>query len=357
MEISMYKQRIFSILTLSAAVVLLSASCAGKKEQGPEATSMERLYAEKGLPVSVRKLEAEDFSVFLKYPAVLYASSESTAYAALSDVVRKISVKVGDTVQKDQVIVSFSPDNQSLVQAAAAHENARNVFNRMDALYKNNDISRQDYDTARTQYEIARAGFKAADDMVYVKAPITGTVTRLNVRATENVRPGTPLFTVSAGQDGFEALFFAGADEIGRIKNGARVCIENVSQTIEGRITQVSLTMDSQKQAFPVSAYFDGESRRLVSGMGVDVSVETYRNEKAIVLARKELLRMENGYTAFVADGDRPKRVVVQPGQEKGLSLEITGGLYEGDMLICDGFTRLEDTTKLHPVPLTAPAK
>jgi RND family efflux transporter MFP subunit len=357
MENGMSKRFVFLILALSVTAVFLSTSCAGKKEQEPETASMERLYAEKGLPVSVRKLELEDFSVFLKYSAVLYASSESTAYAALNDVVRKISVKVGDTVERDQIVVSFSPDNQPLVQTAAACENARNAFDRISALYKNNDISRQDYDASRTQYEIARANLKAANDMVYVKAPITGTVTRLNVRATENVRPGTPLFTVSSGKDGFEALFFAGADEIDRIKNGARVCIENTSPTIEGRITQVSLTMDSQKQAFQVSAWFDGENRRLTSGMGVDVSVETYRNEKAIVLARKELLRTENGYVAFVADGDRPKQVALQPGKEKGLRLEITGGLYEGDMLICDGFTRLEDNTKLNPVPLAAPAK
>jgi multidrug efflux pump subunit AcrA (membrane-fusion protein) len=145
-----------------------------------------------------------------------------------------------------------------------------------------------------------------------------------------------------------------GIDEIDRIAAGARVYINDPAQKIEGRVTQVSLIMDSQKQAFPVSAFFDGENRRLVSGMGVDIAVETYRNEKAIVLSRKELLQTAGTYTAFVTDGNTPRPVTVQVGQERGLSFEITGGLYEGDMLICDGLDRLSTDTKLNVTPLFA---
>ncbi|MDR0814955.1 MAG: hypothetical protein LBN37_04285, partial [Bacteroidales bacterium] len=69
---------------LAAALAAFSAvSCAGKNEPTETAESMEQLYAENGQPVSVRQLEAEDFSVYLKYPTVIYASSESTAYASL----------------------------------------------------------------------------------------------------------------------------------------------------------------------------------------------------------------------------------------------------------------------------------
>jgi RND family efflux transporter MFP subunit len=205
------------------------------------------------------------------------------------------------------------------------------------------------------QYEIAKAAFKAANDMVYVKAPITGTITQINVRTTENVRPGTPLFTVSS-QNGFEARFYVGIDEIDRIAAGARVYIDDPANKIEGRVTQVSLAMDSQKQAFPVTVFFVASTgqRRIASGMGVDVAVETYHNEKAIVLSRKELLQTQGGYTAFVADGDKPRQVAVELGQERGLNFEISGGLHEGDILICDGLNRLSADTKLNVAPSLA---
>jgi RND family efflux transporter MFP subunit len=264
----------------------------------------------------------------------------------VSDVVRKISAQVGDTVEQDEVIVSFSADNQALRQAALAAESALEVFKRSSALFENNDISRQEYDSVRTQYEIARAHLKAADDMVYVKAPIAGRITRINVRPTENVRPGTPLFTVSGG-NGYEARFYVSAAEIDRIQAGARAFINDPSRNIEGRVTQISLTMDSRMQAFPVSAFFGTTSNKLVSGMGVDLSVETYRNEKAIVLSRSELLETAEGLSAFVAVENTARQFAVRPGQEQGLRLEIISGLEAGDLLISGGIQNLAPDTKI----------
>jgi RND family efflux transporter MFP subunit len=205
----------------------------------------------------------------------------------------------------------------------------------------------------RTQYEIAAANLKAANDMVYVKAPISGTVTQINVHATENVRPGTPLFTVSGGT-GYEARFYVSAAEIDRIQSGARTFINNPSQNIAGRITQISLTMDSQKQAFPVTAFFETASNKLVSGMGVDLSVETYRNEAAIVLSRQELMKTDSAWTAFIAVEDAAKPVVVEIGHEQGLRYEITQGLIAGDLLISDGIRRLSPETALNIVAVSA---
>jgi RND family efflux transporter MFP subunit len=332
--------------------VFLAFSCAGNKDSGEAAVSMERLYAEKGRPVSVRRLEAEDFSVYLKYPTIVYAASESSAYASLNDVVRTISAQVGDTVEQDEVIVSFSADNQALRQAALAHENALAAFKRSGALFANNDISRQDYDSVRTQYEIARANLKAADDTVYVKTPIAGTITRINVHPTENVRPGTLLFTVSGG-NGYEARFYVSAAEIDRIQTGARAFIKDPSLNIEGRVTQVSLTMDAQKQAFPATAFFGATSDKLVSGMGVDLSVETYRNEKAIVLSRTELVETAEALTAFVAVENTARQAALRPGQEQGLRLEILSGLEAGDLLISGGIQNLAPDTKINVVAET----
>jgi RND family efflux transporter MFP subunit len=355
----MFKKAAYIIVFL---MVLTGISCSGVNRDAGTEASMEQLYAEQGSPVSVRKLAAEDFSVYLKYPTVLSASSESTASALLSDVVRQINVKIGDRVQQDDVILSFSPDHQNLRQAAAAWENVRSSFERSSALFANADISRQDFDTVEMQYEIAQANLKAANDMIYVKAPISGTVTQINVRVTENVRPGTPLFTVS-NENGCEARFYVGADEIDLITAGARVFIgdpvdyplDNPADRLEGRVTQVSLIMDGTKQSFPATAFFNVASNKLISGMGVDLSVETYRNQKAIVVSRRELLKTDAGYTAYIAVADGSTRIEAQSvavtvGHEQGLRYEIAGGLEEGDMLICDGIQRLSPNTPLNIV-------
>jgi multidrug efflux pump subunit AcrA (membrane-fusion protein) len=113
--------------------------------------------------------------------------------------------------------------------------------------------------------------------------------------------------------------------------------------------------MDSAKQAFPVTAFFD-VNRNLVSGMGADVSVETYHNGKALVLSRGELVKSDEGYTAFVARGNSAKQVPVELGEENGLRYEIAAGLNEGDLLIYEGQQRLEADTRLNVVTLIADA-
>jgi len=339
-------------------LVLLVFSCGGNRKNS--AASMEQLHAENGQPVSVRKLETEDFSVYLKYPALIQASSESTAYAGLDDVVRSISARIGETVKQGDVIVSFSSDNRVLHQATLSYENAHSAYDRTSSLFRSNDISRQDFEAVRMQYELSATNLKAANDMVYVKAPISGTLTQINVRVTENVRPGTLLFTVS-NSNAFEARLYVGVDEIERIHSGARAFInlsgnDQEGQTIEGRITQVSLIMDSQRQSFPVTASFDSGSRRLVSGMNVDIAVETYRNEKAIVLSRRELVQTETGPAVFVAENDRAHQVAVQTGVEKGLRLEITGGLKEGDLIVSEGVNQINEQSRLNIVPAILPS-
>ena len=348
----MFNKSIFTVLFFSALLVL---SCSGNRDSGPAAASMEQLHAENGVPVSVRELKTEDFSVFLRYPAIVNASLESTAYASLNDVVRTISVNVGDTVRQNDTIVSFSSDNQILQQATLANQNARTTFERASFLFRSNDISRQDFDTIRMQHELSTTNFRAANDMVYVKAPISGTITQIHVRPTENVRPGTPLFTVS-NSNAFEARLYVGINEIERIQVGARAFIEiprgrQTSQNLEGRVTQVSLSMDSQKQSFPVTVSFDGRDIRLASGQNVDIIVETYRNENAIVLSQREIVPNGIGPAAFIIEDNKLRKIAIKTGEENGLYMEVIGGLNEGDIIVSEGAQQINTDSRVNIVP------
>jgi hypothetical protein len=112
--------------------------------------------------------------------------------------------------------------------------------------------------------------------------------------------------------------------------------------------------MDGERQAFPVTAFFDIENPKLVSGMGVDVAVETYRNERAIVVSRRELVRTDEGYTAYISVNDAARSIPVEVGHEQGLQFEISAGLAEGDMLICSGQQRLVPETNLNVITLAS---
>lgn len=332
-------------LGVSGIFLLTVTSCAGRKTA--ESKSMEQLYAEEGRPAHVRTIAYEPFSVYLKFPADFRARTQSTAYAKISDVVRKIRIKVGDHVVRDQVVLTFSlEDNTSYQQAKLSYENAQVTYNRMKTLYAASGVSKQDYDNAQTQYELAREAYKSTGDLIEVKAPIDGYVTQINVQTSTNVKPGDALFTVS-NRDGFEAYFYVTADEIDDIRTGEKALIEGRNEKIEGRVTEVSLNMDADRRAFLVKAFFAGKPKTLVSGMSVDIAVEAYRNEKAITAEQKELVREGDGWTAYVVKDGKAEKRELELGRKQGITYEIAGGLETGDLLVTDGAQDLSTGEKV----------
>jgi RND family efflux transporter MFP subunit len=340
-----------ALLVCFMAAAIIFSACSKKTQD--DLKSMEQIHQEEGLPVVTREMRPSTFTTFLKYPAAFMARSESTAKADLSDVVRAIHAKLGDSVQKDEVIISFSQDNPGYQQAKANYANAEANYKRTQSLFASNGVSQQNLDNARTQYEVARANFKAMDDAINVKAPIGGIITRLDVRATENVQSGTVLFTVS-NLERIEARIWVSAKDVGLIKDGMPVMTEWLGRTITGEISQVNMIMDTEKKAFLILAEFRNTERLLTSGMNLDATLETYRNEEALFIHRKELVT-ENGVPCvYVCVNDTAQRREVTLGKSQGLFLEITQGLNPGDILISEGSQLVEDGNKVYSVAPTA---
>lgn len=340
-------QKKVPVITSVLAAVFSLLSCAGKNNA--ESKSMEQIYEQNGRPVQIRTVQSELFSEYREYPADFKARSQSTAYAKTSDVVRSISVRVGQKVARDQVIMSFSTDNASYQQAKVQYDNAKLTYERMKSLYAAAGISKADFDGVSTQFALAREGLKAAEDMVYVKAPIDGFITQLNVQTSTNVRPGDALFTVS-NQDGFEAYFYVMPEEIQDIRAGEKALINGRNETIEGRVTEVSLNLDPVKKAFLVKSFFAGKPKTLVSGMSVDVSVEVYRNNDALVMNENELVNDGASFAAYVVKDGVAQKQNVEFGRQQGIDYEITGGIAKGDKLVTNGAQNLYDGEKVNVI-------
>ncbi|MDR1586739.1 MAG: efflux RND transporter periplasmic adaptor subunit [Treponema sp.] len=345
----MPKKKLFFVY--GAAALIIFSACS--KETAGDMKSMEQIHQEEGLPVVTREMKPSTFTTFLKYPAAFMARSESTAKAELSEVVRTIHVKLGDPVGKDDVVVSLSQDNPNYQQAKANFANAEATYKRTQSLFASNGVSQQSLDNAKTQYEVARANLKAMDDSINVKAPIGGIITRLDVRATENVQSGTVLFTVS-NLDRVEARIWVSAKDIGLIETGMPVSTEWLGQTMSGEVWQVNMIMDTEKKAFLVLAEFRNTGRLLTSGMNLDATLQTYRNDKALYIHRKELVTEDGRPVVYVCENNTAVKRPITIGKSQGLLLEIIQGLNPGDLLISEGSQLVEDGSKVYTVAPTA---
>lgn len=333
-------------LKLVAAMITIPifAGCDGNQE----AKNMEQIYAEEGVPVRVETVQPVPFSSKLAYNAVLSGTRESSAYAAVADNIDRINYKVGDYVEKDAVVLTFPTDNPSAryFQAKVAYENSLATYERMKNYYDVGGLSKQDFDNARAAYEVAEADWNATRQSVLVKAPISGILTRINVRESENVEKDDELFAV-AQIDRLKARIWVSDKEIGNFEKGQMATTRWGGITLKGRVVQVDLSMNRERQAFAVVTEFDNPDHIVKSGVTARVDVATYQNPDGIIVERKNITNDGRNNFVYVVENGVARKRIVELGRSDGLAVEITGGLNEGDTLIIEGQLHLDDGKKI----------
>lgn len=333
-------------------VLVLTGLSVGFKHLGGKAElqnkSMEQIYQESGVPVKVKEVVAGQFTKQLKYSAILKARSEAVCYSRVSDVVQEVLFKVGDYVRKDQTVITFPKNNQKVqyYQLKASYDLAEQTYHRLSKLYEQGVISKQELDNARTSYEVAKANLRITDDSLRVKAPLSGYITQLNVKPTDNVSSEQPLFTVS-NLDQIEAQLWASSQEIDQIKPGQKVTLNWDGTQFEGFVSQVGQIMDGSKKAFEVRALFKNKNNILTSGITADLAIETYRNDQAITVHRKDVVSENGKQYVYVVDNGVAVKREIQTGVAEGTVIEVKSGLKLGDLLITEGNKMVADHTKV----------
>lgn len=339
----MRKKRIYLILALG---ILMMFSACGKKQE--EAKSLDQLHDELGIPVRAKEMMPTHFEQYLRYNATMNGIEETTAQAMLSDVVTEIKVKIGDRVNKDDVIITFPQNSPSAQyqQAKTAFESIEAIRDRMSRLKDQGAISQQDFDNVDTQYKVAKANLASSEQMIFVRAPISGVVTNIMVNTSDRTYPGQDLFTVSS-TDGYKATIMIPESEISRIKKGATVRATWGDVSINGRVTAIAMAMDPMRKAFRVEATFPGFRRDLNFGVTAELGMLVESKKDVFVLDRQNIIRQNGEHYVWIADGTAAKKVKVSTGLSDLLCYEITEGLTEGDMVITEGLRSLTEGAKI----------
>jgi len=313
-----------------------------------EAKNLEQIYKEEGIPVRIKEIDTQTFQQELSFHAILSGIKESSVFSLIADEVEKVYVKVGDYVERDQVLLTFPTDNPATryYQAKVAFENAKKAYERMQNLYNDGGISRQELDNASAAFEVSRADWEAVQKTVEVKAPISGFITKVNVRETDNVQRDDELFTISR-TDRMKAITWISEKEISDINKGMLAYVMLDGQKIEGKVVQVDLAMDQDKRAFQAVIELANPNKALKPGTTVEINIVSYSRPEAIVVERKDIL--QNGGSSFVYvlnQGTAQKRPI-KIGRRQDLDVEVTEGLNPGDKLIIEGQLLLDQGAKV----------
>ena len=352
-----YKKTILTLL-LAAAAVFTVAYTTGTKEasvksgasggENTENRSMTQIHSEDGIPVNVKPVKKSSFYTTLNYTSTVTGITESSKFSSVSDTVDQVLYSVGDFVTKDTVLITFPKNNPAAnyYQAKASYVNAADTFKRMESLYKTKGVSKQDYDNAKTQLDVAKANWDIVGNMVEIKAPISGYITRIDVRPSENVNPDDHLVTVS-NYDLLKAKVQIPEREINRIKTGMKATASWEDFTVEGIVVQTDLSLNPDTNSFGAVLEFDNNNHNIKSGVTAEISIVTYQKDDAVVVEKKNILTKDNSECVFTAVDSKAVKKEIKTGFRQGLDVEIIEGLNVGDILITEGNRLVSDGSKI----------
>lgn len=337
--------RNFLIFSLIIAVLGLS-SCEKEKKTS---LSMKQVHQSKGVPVKVETVDIEKFSTHLSYFSSLSGVEESSAAALVSDKVERIHVAIGDYVEEGQLIISFPRDNVQAQynKAKLTYDNTKTGFDRISRLKNSGLVTEQAYDDAKSQYEITRESLIAAEKMIRVTSPIKGFVTRLNVSESEYIALGTELFVISR-VDKIKGNIWVSDKMIHEVKAGLPAVARWNGTELKGNVVRVDRGINPAHQAFGAMVEFRNPRNLLISGVTAEVRIETYRNPKAVVLEKQQVVSENMKQYVYLASGDTAQKRAVRLGKHQGILVEVLDGLNRDERLIVSGHRMVNDGVKIN---------
>lgn len=340
-------------VVLLALTLALLAGCSSKKEENKQKEVIE------AIPVKVQKLEARNIARTLDYTATLQADEQVYYAPASAGRIGKIYVEVGDRIRKGQLLVEMDPTN--LRQAEVQLKNLKTEYDRAVKLNETGSISKQAYDAAVTNYEVAKSNFDFLNENTKMLAPFDGIVTgkyfengevytgaavngaaKPSIVAIEKINPLKAYVNLS------EQYFLS-------VKKGTKVELKSSifpDRVFEGVVDIVYPTIDPASRTFTVEVKVPNKDEALRPGMYGTINFFIGQTDAMVVpaIAVLKLQGANNRYIFLNKDG-KAKRVEVTLGRRFEDQVEIISDeIRPGDELIVVGQARLVDGSPLSVV-------
>jgi cobalt-zinc-cadmium efflux system membrane fusion protein len=319
--------------------------------------------------IAVQAAAAEAVSAELVSPGVIESDPAVTAavLAPLSGRVEQLTVEVGQRVRRDQVVaVLDSPDlaqaYDDQAKALDALALASKNLERQEQQFKIGVISDRDLDQARsdraqaqaeatrTQVRMAALGAGSGDashpGRLIVRAPVTGSVTALNVARGNMLNdPTQPVMTIADLSTVWVTALVAERD-LGSVKVGqdARVSLSAYpDKVLHGRVSSVSDVLEADSRRDKVRIAVPNPDYSLRPNMFATVNLLGAAATRVIV-PTSALLMNNDRTSVFVATAPWTfSRRVVEMRLGEGSTAVILEGLKAGEQVVVQGGILLND--------------
>jgi membrane fusion protein, multidrug efflux system len=341
----------------SVAVLLLALGC-----------SRGRAGAPSKVPVTIAPVEQRSVPYEITATGTVEPRQTVSVQAQVTGVLTDVAFREGEDVAVGQVLfrIDSRPFQAALEQAqailardVAQARNAQLDADRYAELVKQDYVTKSDYDAKRAAAEGLTATVRADSSAVAsaelnrnwatVRAPIAGRTGRLLVRPGNLVRANTDPLVVINQIHPILVRFAVPERSLAEIQRYRRNRLPVlVSPSTEdtayssGLLTFVDNSVDTTTGMVLLKAEFANAANALWPGEFLNVRLQLYVEEKALVVPSQAVMTGQQGAYVFVVTQDgtaQPRPVTVA--RTSGTYAVLSQGVQSGDQVVTDGQLRI----------------
>lgn len=404
------KRKILTVGATVLGVAVLVKVLGGKNEGGV-------------MPVSTMPVTLGNVTEDLTVSGPISGTDSVDVVSSLHAEVTEILIKEGDRVEKGQVLALIdTSDIQKEVEIAQNaydlavttykeqqiqaengyakalqdYEAAKGAYDRTNVLYQAGSVSRVEWETARNQMNDAQRAIKTFTlvdgkpvanesyslqiknaefelqkkkeqlEDCQVVSPITGTVTRVNVkvgRFADKIDDDKPMFIIE-NLDVLEMKIEISEYSIGKVEVGQEVEISADilgGDMVKGSVTAISPTGEmkssggSTERVIPTTIRIEDTNTKLIAGITARAKIVLNEADQVLVVPISAVLETEEGRYVLVVENNILKKVFVNTGVESDIQMEISsveeGALTEGMEIVLTPSMAMTDGMQVVVIP------
>lgn len=331
-------------LPAALAVTALIAIGGCGTDEGGEAESISDIHAREGVPVRTVTMQRRTLRSIERGGGTVRGYYQTGLSASVPGRISRINARVGKRVKRNAVLVRIDPDIASPVEMAKAqYDVARKSLERVEELAEEGGVSQEVIDQARAGYTAAREQYQGARKSQNLLAPFSGTVIAVSRTINEVIGPGGPPIVEIATLDSVRIGLSINEALVGRLAAGQQALALAGSDTIRGRVEKVAMSGSERSRAFEVETVFPNPEEKLKPGMFMSVDIVVQQRDSAIGIPMETVIREGDETFVYRVVEGKAAKTPIEPGMRCGECFEVVAGLDEGDAVVTQGASLLED--------------
>lgn len=346
-------KKIGLLLITVAAIASVSYKLNDVKRNKKEEIEMVN-KAKSEIPVTTVTVTRTSAVQQISYPGTFEPLHEVTILSEAQGKVTAFSMEEGMFVAEGKVIATVENEilSYQMETAEAAYRKAENDLQRFTRLSPGDAVSTQQLEEVKLGYQQAKSNYliiKKQYDNTFIKAPVSGNISRRYIERGSFIAPGNPVAELMDTRKMKFNSWFSARDLV-YVKTGEEVIIETdlyPGVVFNGVIKLVGMKPDESKRYRVQAEIVNNADKPLVSGTGGILSIQKTMNEKQLIIPRNCILGSVNDPAVFVVENGIAIRKKIVVDRIINSQAIVADGLNEGEAVVLSGQINLDDHTKV----------